>query len=86
MFSPRTKLKHLIAELSKRTYPGAVYAKAQCVQSAFIRRYDGAPAEVDVLAFPTECNVANHVEAPPPHGLAAVEAKLLRDVASLPFA
>jgi amidase len=53
MLAPRTKLSLIAAELSRRTYAGRVYAKAQNVRPTYIKAYDTALAEVDVLVMPT---------------------------------
>jgi amidase len=53
VLSPRTKLSLIASELSRRNYHGRVYAKAQNVRPSFIRAYDAALAEVDVLVMPT---------------------------------
>ncbi len=53
MLVPRTKLALIAAELSRRTYHGRVYAKAQNVRPTYIRAYDAALADVDVLVMPT---------------------------------
>jgi amidase len=55
---PRTQLNYLVAEFSKRNFHGAVYAKAQNVRPAFVRAYNEALAQVDVLAMPTCVTVA----------------------------
>jgi amidase len=51
--APRTKLSLIAAELSRRNYHGRLYAKAQNVRSTYIKAYDAALADVDVLAMPT---------------------------------
>lgn len=51
--APRTKLSLIAAELSRRTYHGRVYAKAQNVRPTYIKAYDTALAGVDVLVMPT---------------------------------
>jgi amidase len=51
--APRYKLQLIAAELTKRTYHGRVYAAAQNVRPSFIRAYDAALADVDVLVMPT---------------------------------
>ena len=56
--SGRTKLQYLIAEYSRRNYNGLVYAKAHNVRASYIRAYDAALAEVDILAMPTCVNTA----------------------------
>jgi amidase len=53
VLAPRTKLSLITAELSRRNYHGRVYAKAQNVRPAYIKAYDTALADVDVLAMPT---------------------------------
>ncbi len=51
--APRTKLSLIAAELSRRHYHGRVYAKAQNVRPTYIKAYDAALADVDVLVMPT---------------------------------
>jgi amidase len=53
VLSPRTKLSLIAASMSRRNYHGRVYAKAQNVRPTFIKAYDTALAEVDVLVMPT---------------------------------
>src|SRR6185503_14121374 len=53
VLAPRTKLSLITAELSRRNYHGRVYAKAQHVRPAYIKAYDTALADVDVLVMPT---------------------------------
>jgi amidase len=53
VLAPRTKLSLITAELSRRNFHGRVYAKAQNVRPAYIKAYDGALADVDVLVMPT---------------------------------
>jgi amidase len=53
VLAPRTKLSLITAELSRRNYNGRVYAKAQNVRPTFIKAYDTALADVDVLVMPT---------------------------------
>jgi amidase len=53
VLAPRTKLSLIAAELSRRNYHGRVYAKAQNVRPAYIKAYDDALANVDVLVMPT---------------------------------
>jgi amidase len=64
LLNTRTKLQYLIAEFSRRNYHGMVYAKAHNVRSSFIRAYDAALAEVDVLAMPTCVNTAPLYDPP----------------------
>jgi len=53
VLAPRTKLSLIAAEVSRRNYYGGVYAKAQNVRPTYIRAYDAALADVDVLVMPT---------------------------------
>jgi amidase len=53
VLAPRTKLSLIAAELSRRYYHGRVYAKAQNVRPTYIKAYDAALADVDVLVMPT---------------------------------
>ena len=53
VLTPRSKMSLIAAELSRRTYHGRVYAKAQNVRPTFIKAYDAAFANVDVLVMPT---------------------------------
>ncbi len=62
--APRTKLSLIAAELSRRTYHGRVYAKAQNVRPTYIKAYDAALADVDVLVMPTCLMTAPKHQAP----------------------
>jgi amidase len=53
LLAPRSKLSLIAAELSRRNYHGRVYAKAQNVRPTYIKAYDAALADVDVLVLPT---------------------------------
>jgi amidase len=53
VLTPRSKLSLIAAEWSRRTYHGRVYAKAQNVRPTYIKAYDAALAQVDVLVMPT---------------------------------
>ena len=53
LLAPRIKLSLIAAELSRRNYHGRVYAKAQNVRPAYIKAYDAALANVDMLVMPT---------------------------------
>lgn len=53
LLNPRTKLQYLTAEFSRRNFHGRVYAKAQNARPAYVRAYDAALAEADVLVMPT---------------------------------
>ncbi len=79
MMQPRTKLNHLVAELSRRNYHGGVYAKAHNVRPGYIAAFDRALAQVDVLALPTVRTVAPPVEDTPADPAAAIDANLRRN-------
>lgn len=79
MMQPRTKLNHLIAELSRRNYHGGVYAKAHNVRPSYIAAFDRALAEVDVLALPTVRTIAPPVEEEPSSPAASIDASLRRN-------
>ena len=53
VLTPRSKLSLIAAELSRRSYHGRAYAKAQNVRPTYINAYDAALAKVDVLVMPT---------------------------------
>jgi amidase len=53
VLAPRNKLSLIAAELSHRNYHGRVYARAQNVRPTYIKAYDAALANVDVLVMPT---------------------------------
>ena len=53
VLAPRSKLALIAAELSRRNYHGRAYAKAQNVRPTYIKAYDAALADVDVLVMPT---------------------------------
>ncbi|MEJ0020048.1 MAG: amidase family protein [Acetobacteraceae bacterium] len=74
MMQPRTKLNHLIAELSRRNYHGGVYAKAHNVRPSYVAAFDRALAKVDVLALPTVRTIAPLVEELPADPMAAIDA------------
>jgi amidase len=86
MMQPRTKLNHLIAELSRRNYHGGVYAKAHNVRPSYVAAFDRALAKVDVLALPTVRNIAPLVEDEPSDPMAAIEANLRRNWMLMPIA
>lgn len=50
---PLIKFRYLLAEFSKRSYHGRVYAKAQNVRPTYVKAYDAALADVDILIMPT---------------------------------
>lgn len=76
MLAPRTKLSLIAAELSRRTYDGRVYAKAQNVRPTYIKAYDTALANVDVLVMPT-CLMTAPKNYTPGSYLEAVEDNLM---------
>jgi amidase len=53
LLTPRSKMSLIASELSRRTYHGRVYAKAQNVRPTYVKAYDNALAHVDVLVLPT---------------------------------
>jgi amidase len=53
VLAPRSKLALIAAEVSRRNYHGRVYAKAQNVRPTYVKAYDAALANVDVLVMPT---------------------------------
>jgi amidase len=75
VLAPRTKLSLIAAELSRRTWHGRVYAKAQNVRPTYIKAYDTALAEADVLVLPTCLTTAPKNHRPASH-LEAVEDNL----------
>jgi amidase len=76
VLAPRTKLSLIAAELSRRNYQGGVYAKAQNVRPTYIKAYDAALANVDVLVMPTCIMTAPRNHRPGSY-LEAVEDNLL---------
>jgi amidase len=76
VLAPRTKLSLIAAELSRRNYQGRVYAKAQNVRPAYIKAYDAALANVDVLVMPT-CLMTAPKNHTPGNYLDAVEDNLM---------
>jgi amidase len=82
LLNPRTKLNYLLGEFSRRNYHGRVYAKAQNVRPSFIRAYDQALAENDVLVMPTCILKAPEYVAPDGHKAALEEALARTNVAS----
>jgi amidase len=85
MMQPRTKLNHLLAELSRRNYHGGVYAKAHNVRPSYVAAFDRALAKVDVLAMPTVRNIAPRVEPEPTDPAAAITASLRRNWIMMPM-
>ncbi len=76
VLAPRTKLSLIAAELSRRNYHGRLYAKAQNVRPSYIKAYDAALADVDVLVMPT-CIMTAPKNHRPESYLEAVEDNLM---------
>src|SRR4029453_17508212 len=76
VLAPRTKLSLIAAELSRPNYHGGVYAKAQNVRPTYIKAYDAALADVDVLVMPTCITTAPKNHKPGSY-LEAVEDNLM---------
>src|SRR5712691_5739965 len=76
VLAPRTKLSLIAGELSRRNYHGGVYAKAQNVRPAYIKAYDAALVDVDVLVMPT-CIMTAPKNHRPGSYLEAVEDNLM---------
>src|SRR4051794_14055830 len=51
--APRTKMSLIAAEMARKNYNGRVYAKGQNARNAYIKAYDAALQDVDVLVMPT---------------------------------
>jgi amidase len=75
VLAPRTKLSLIAAEVSRRHYHGRVYAKAQNVRPTYVKAYDAALADVDVLVMPT-CLMTAPKNHTPGNYLEAVEDNL----------
>ncbi len=75
VLAPRSKLSLIAAELSRRTYHGRAYAKAQNVRPTYVKAYDDALANVDVLILPT-CLMTAPENHTPSSYLEAVEDNL----------
>src|SRR5262249_8471499 len=75
VLTPRSKLSLIAAELTRLNYHGRVYAKAQNVRPTYIKAYDAARADVDVLVMPTCIMTAPKNQRPGSH-LEAVEDNL----------
>lgn len=75
VLAPRTKLSLIAAELSRRNYNGRVYAKAQNVRPTYIKAFDSALQNVDVLVMPT-CLTTAPKNNTPANYLEAVEDNL----------
>jgi amidase len=75
VLTPRSKLSLIAAELSRRNYHGRVYAKAQNVRPTYIKAYDSALANLDILVMPT-CIMTAPKNHTPGSYLEAVEENL----------
>ena len=75
VLAPRTKLTLMVSEMSRRNYHGRVYAKAQNVRPTYIKAYDDALANVDILAMPTSVITAPRNQTQDSY-LEAIEANL----------
>jgi amidase len=75
LLAPRTKLSLIAAELCRRNYNGRVYAKGQNVRPTYIKAYDAALQDVDVLVMPT-CLMTAPKDYKPTSHLEAVEDNL----------
>jgi amidase len=53
VLAPRTKLSLIAAEIARKNYRGRLYAKAQNVRPTFIKAFDTALRDYDVLVMPT---------------------------------
>ncbi len=62
--APRTKLSLIAAEIARRNYNGRVYAKGQNARAAFIKMFDAALEDVDVLVLPTRLTTAPKYDRP----------------------
>lgn len=59
---PRSLANHLAGIFAKRNYNGRLYAKAQNARPEFVKAYDQALSEVDVLVMPTTVTQAPRFE------------------------
>ena len=75
VLTPRSKLSLIAAKLSRRNYHGRVYAKAQNVRPTYIKAYNTALANADVLVMPT-CIMTAPKNHTPGSYLEAVEENL----------
>jgi amidase len=75
LLTPRTKLSMIAAAISRKTYRGRVYAKAQNVRPTFVKAFDAALTDVDVLVMPTCIMTAPEYVSPATY-LEAVEGNL----------
>lgn len=72
LLDPRSLMNQMAGVFSKRFWSGRVYAKAQNVRSTYIKAYDAALADVDILVMPTTITQAPKYE-PVADRTAAVE-------------
>jgi amidase len=59
---PRSFLSHLAGTFARKNYSGRLYAKAQNVRPSYVKAYDAALSEVDVLVMPTTVTQAPRFE------------------------
>jgi amidase len=75
VLAPRTKMSLIAAEMARKQYHGRVYAKGQNVRPTFIKAFDTALQDADVLVMPT-CLVTAPKNHRPTTFLEAVEDNL----------
>src|SRR5262249_11088206 len=76
MLAPRTKMQLIAAKMSRQNYLGRVYAKAQNVRPTYIKAYNAALVDCDVLVMPTALMTAPKPNAPTGGYLEALEYNL----------
>jgi amidase len=70
--SEAIKFRYLVGEFSKRAFDGRAYARAQNVRPHFVRAYDRALTNVDVLVMPTVIRTAPKYDASDEQDLDAI--------------
>ena len=75
LLAPRSKLSLISSEMIRRNYHGRVYAKAQNVRPTYVKAYDTALANADLLVMPT-CIMTAPKNHTPGSYLEAVEVNL----------
>ena len=75
LLAPRSKLSLISSEIIRRNYHGRVYAKAQNVRPTYVKAYDTALANADLLVMPT-CIMTAPKNHTPGSYLEAVEVNL----------
>ena len=76
VLAPRSKMQLIAAKMSRENYLGRVYAKAQNVRPTYIKAYNAALVDVDVLVMPTALMTAPKPSAPRGSCLEALEYNL----------